>query len=414
MTRKSSWDEKKITSHLQQLPPVKDRRSKEEVFQAVQQKLEERETEDRGSLVGKKKSGWLLPAIASTAAVLLLLILLPSFLNNQQHLTSDSGGEQEASMENRTNEVNILMEDGEAGAVEEDADEAADNEEAADHSGEMNVTVQAETVLVPIPHTEQVEAAATVNPRTFVKREPLEMSEETGETLEEMLVYVLTSDQFGTADIFQGLQTVAFDEGDKAATLDFTEENRLESLAGDEYQQAYGTIVEVFSSYGLEEVRLTVNGEADVTFGPEGQLEKIELLPDNRGYYLYKAADGNRYFLRGAVVGEQIGDHSDTLFTFAETLEKMRSVRPDAWYDSAIPESVEFAEVVVDGDYATVELAPDSSFADDEQFRLMVSAIQLAASDFPLNYIEFEGAAVEQMTMNDVLYEQVEHLRLFD
>lgn len=68
----SKWNDEQITDKLQAMPDIKDRRSQQQIYTRLQERMH------------KKQVQWKTPALASFAALFILLILSPFFLQNFQ------------------------------------------------------------------------------------------------------------------------------------------------------------------------------------------------------------------------------------------------------------------------------------------------------------------------------------------
>lgn len=394
MTKKSQWDEHFLEEKLKELPPIKDRQSKDELFQAIQKKMNERNIEPVKPVVTKKSRPWFYPAVASAAAVFLILLIVPSLLQDGHFSTGDMDT---ADVERSGNdgEMGIMMDETEQ-AEEEFTEEAgiASMPEADDSSADE--PTETSFVTVPVPFSMDIWNEG-VNDGFRVAIVGLMVEEDkVGTELEDILLYGLTAMDLNGAVQFQGLQGIELNEEEKTVSLNFSEENRLESFATGETQTFWQALDELFGPYGYEKVRFYINGEPGVYVGQEGILKvEEELKTDNRGYYLYEYDDGNSYLLRSVMVNEPI-DANGELFTFAETLEKMGTVSDEAWYQSAIPSTVEFSEITVEGNEAIITLSEESQL-DAEQYDLLLEAVLLTATDFPIDYLTFMGGPIEEI-----------------
>src|SRR5699024_1545211 len=79
-------DEKHVVDELEQLPYVKDHRSKEEVYRKISSGFE---TQKRTGSNKRKRKTVIIPVIASAVALILLVVLLPSIFSNGMQQTSE-------------------------------------------------------------------------------------------------------------------------------------------------------------------------------------------------------------------------------------------------------------------------------------------------------------------------------------
>jgi hypothetical protein len=70
------WSDEKIEQHLKDLPPIKDRQSKQELFLKVQAKVHYKDTK------GKRLPTWSLPALATACALVIFGIFVPDLVKN--------------------------------------------------------------------------------------------------------------------------------------------------------------------------------------------------------------------------------------------------------------------------------------------------------------------------------------------
>lgn len=386
MKRLTEWEKQEVEGYLKQLPAVKDRRTKEEVFQAVQKKLMDEGVRKKQQKAILKENGkwrkftaWM-PAVA---AAVILLILLPSFLKDME----DSAGDI-----NMNGSLEVMEEQG-AG---DDNDFVIDDFIPLDFGG---VLFQEEKII-PVPTTLDVSFAdGTTEFQTFIDYKPLSFFSDK-EDVEGILVDILTSSP-GLETVFWGLQKIEMNEDKKIVTLDFSEENRLASLATGQKNTATSTVTEVFSLYGMEQVQFRVNGVLGVQYGGEGTVEGFDLLPENRGYYLY-TGENQDYLIRGVALEEPLRNQPDRLYTFPETLAKMKQVQSNAWYAPVIPAGIEIWVEEGAGSFV-IHIDSSGQSINEKEFLVMMRAILLAAADFSIDELVFEGEIVEAFTGMDAL-----------
>ncbi|MFA9556631.1 hypothetical protein ACERII_04885 [Evansella sp. AB-rgal1] len=391
MTR---WDDKKVEDHLQQLPPIKDRQSKEELFQAIQKKMADRGDLDSKPIKIKRRKTWVYPAIASVAALFLIVLLLPSMLNGggQQHLTGEDN--------NGVDEVN-----GNMGIMTENDDQnnmniAGSNETDEDQAGMAGITGipdEEAFISLPVPHLFHVnkltETGTGIFPIATIISKQFDPAAIEKASLEETLYYTLTSGEviWASFPLEEVIQSVEVNEEETIVTLDFVNERSIERLASSESDYLWQAFEQFFGFYGFETLQFTANGDPGVYWGQSGILETEWSLPnENRGYYRFRDEDGAQYLVRATVAEEPIEENGD-LLSFSETIEKMRVVSEGAWYESVIPVSVVIEDVVVQGEHAFVTLTDDSEFSDVEEYHLFIEALLLTASDFSIDYLTIEG-----------------------
>jgi hypothetical protein len=440
MSKRSNWDDGKIEESLKQFPAVKDNRSKDELFQSIQNQLDTTTTNKRNDLRKKKKRAWYYPAAAAAAAVFLIILVLPSLVSNeQQQMTTENynAGDMAGNGEPAGNNTPAVMD--EANSMEESLNESAsnnneevytaenenggmpanngevnnyavENEAAETNEGynnnnreeneeeELPVEEEAEQssyVTVPVPRTMEVATGNYRSGKVAFTGVVREFSESAG--LDDILFYSLTSEEFNWGYSLQGqLQDIDLMPDENTAVLDFSEDHRLMSLASEQENILRETLREIFGLYGFSTVILTVNGDPGVDFGQAGPIEELEdVTPVNRGYYLYKHENGESLFIRGAAAGEEMTDDSGNLLSFEDTLEKMKSVNDGAWYSPAIPEELELETSPGDNEITVTIENENSQFETAAEYDLLFESVILAASDFNFEYITFEGVLLD-------------------
>lgn len=397
---KSFWTTKEVEDYLRELPSIEDSQSKEELYLAIEAKMKEQsllDYKDEKRIIIKKKRFWQYPSyvMASLVAICLLIIISPSFIRDWQ----DSAGDMN---------VTEVME----GGVEDTANRVSEigGLEVAENYEEP---LSKRGLYIPVPYTLDVDMAGDSREfHTFIVREDMS---ELNSSIESILLDLLTSHPSTRNSVFDGLQNIIFDKEYKTVTLDFSEEYGMASLATGEMNTTTTTIMEVFSLYGMEEVRFTLNGESGIKYGGTGFVEGFDLLPHNRGYYLYEGYDGTHYFIRGVAVEEGLRNTPEQLLTFPETLEKMKRVQPGAWYQPAIPETVQIT-VEEEGRRAVISLQVEDvkNPISENEFERLIEAIQLAASDFYIEEVMLVGSLVYELTNAETLLLTVPSIRLPD
>ncbi|MBU9710415.1 GerMN domain-containing protein [Evansella tamaricis] len=389
MTRKSGWDEEKVEDYLRQLPPVKDKQNKEEIFQAIQTKLKDKQVQQSRKSKKIRTKTWFYPAIASIAAVFLILLILPSFLNDQQFSTED-----------HTNDGGTELTNGDSQEISGIQPENGSDEMgiAGITEGDMEGTIETtpedglNNIYTPIPKSVQVDKGDMIETHVFLVGERQEGS--AFDSLEDNLFFALNSEEFS----WSGVQSVSIQEDGIIATLDFSTENRrLESMSADEQKALTQAIQELFGFYGIEKVRLTTNGEPGVIYGQDGPLEDLPISYLNRGYYLFETEDGEQYLFRSVSVEQQFTTPTGDFLTFEQTIEKMKNVNELEWYHSPIPKDTEF-DIIHEGDTIRILFSDGSGMEDTKEYELFVESMLLTATDFDdVEYLIFENIDIESV-----------------
>ncbi|WP_096438449.1 hypothetical protein [Alteribacter populi] len=419
MTKKPRWNEKDIENTLKNLPPVKDRQSKDELFS----KIETRAAEHSFSRSKSRRSKtWIYPVIASAAAIFLLILIVPSFLTNenQQSLTLDSTEDRDQSNDESNDESTIFFSeddhDSEADSgseeesisgdeQEEAAQPKADQEAAEQDSDEVEVAEIEEENGEEVQETDFVNIpvaylyATTDRTIAAVKGEVVEADHQ----LSELLLEKLTSNDDDGQLTLEGLKNISFIDSE-TVQLDFAESEtaHYQSFSSNETNGYKAGIEELFATLGYERILLTTDEEPGFMFGAEGNVNSWEIREGKeiRGYLLFETDNGENLIVHSSQTIDEAVSSS-----FEETLNMMREF--DGGEDSPFLSPFSFIEdnneTVIDEvteEEGGVVITFDEQFLLDEhsvEQKQMLEAIIHTAAEFHYDYILFEGAGAEQV-----------------
>lgn len=184
-------------------------------------------------------------------------------------------------------------------------------------------------------------------------------------------------------DKLDELDSITVEEN--TASLYFTENEQLLSMASAEQIYLTETLHEISALYGIETIEFYSGDDLGIEFGQSGTVETMEVeVPDNRGYYVYGDIDGETTYISGVAAGEEVTNENGELMTFAETVEKMQSVQEHASYQAGISEAIEIVDVTVNDRIAEVHynVAGELNLEDFER------VLQLTALDFDFEHLE--------------------------
>ncbi|PYZ95491.1 hypothetical protein CR205_18325 [Alteribacter lacisalsi] len=448
MTKK--WDEREIEDTLHDLPPIKDRQSKEDLFA----KIEERAKEEPPQLRSRKKQKppWLYPAMASAAALFLIVLIVPSLLSNNngdQMLTLDSSEESTSGDDAASTPAGDMAEDSGVETTEEsgggqDADsytasddengngengvEVAENEEeetdesvASDDNGNGNggngdengedengteeeirtaelesIDSENSQVTVPVPY---VYTAANEEPVIALRHETVDSEDE----VEERLLEKLTSEEDENRFVLPGLTGIALSEnGSVELTFDETDEERYLGLSSYESIQYRQALDEVFASLGYDRIEVVIGEGEAFDFGQYGSEWHVREESNLNGYLLFDTGDDTLF-----VHASQLPSSDESAESFEEALEWMASYEDEGGessfrtpFPSAEPDDGNgvIEEVELHDSGATVSFDESLTFEEEnvDQYR-MLRAIIYTASDFDLEFVIFDGEGAEEV-----------------
>ena len=324
-----------------------------------------------------KKTYFLLLAIS------LLFLLLSCAQNGTEEEPDETGNETDTEEtdpvgnEDEEDSVSDPADEQETTSEETNEEEQSITEETIDRSvmiqGHRDFEVDGELLTYSIHRLDEQ------LPLEDVLMESLKLSEETNK--------------------LETLETIAIDG--TTASLHFTEDHELPSMASAEEWYLTETLFNISSLYGIETLEFYTGDVPGVEFGQTGKMETLEIeAPDNRGYYMYGEIDEETTYISGAAVQEEMTNESGDLMAFTETVESMQAVQESAFYQSGINEEIEIVDVTVNDAIAEVHYNISDS---QEGLADFENALQLAALDFKFEELHLNN--VEEGEMRIFLFD---------
>lgn len=179
-----------------------------------------------------------------------------------------------------------------------------------------------------------------------------------------------------------------------AASLYFTENEQLQSMASAEQLYFTDMLYDISSLYGIDTLHFYVGDEPGIDFGQTGRIETLEVeAPKSRGFYVYGDIDGTRTYISGVAAEEVMTNDDGDLMDFVETVNKMQSVQDSAAYHSGISEGIEIIDVSVHDALAEVHYNSPDAQTDISDFE---NVLQLAALDFHMQELHLINQEQEQ------------------
>lgn len=165
-----------------------------------------------------------------------------------------------------------------------------------------------------------------------------------------------------------------------AASLYFTENEQLQSMASAEQLYFTDMLHAISSLYGIETLEFYTGNEPGIEFGQTGTVERLDVeAPENRGFYVYGDIDGMRTYISGVSAEEIMTDEAGDLMDFPETVNKMKTVKDNSSYQPGIGAGIEIIDVTVNDAAAEVHYNLAEDQADITDFE---NVLQLTALDF--------------------------------
>ncbi|WP_078578043.1 hypothetical protein [Salipaludibacillus agaradhaerens] len=390
------WSEEDVEKTLTKLPPVQDRQTKDDLFQAIASRTE-KELPTRFS--PRKKKPWVFPAMASAAAVLLAILIIPPFFTSDNQLTTDNMNQEEANLNEtapvENNDLNDTDLDSHEVAVnnnEEELPEAPETPSIEDDDNEMlnehDEPAQVMTKPARVASVAYIAKSYSVGEGSsanhYITVEEYELDESVNR--EKALLTSVKESDTTSGHYLNSLQDVT-SSGD-TVQLHFTDTEALQALSSQEYAFIEEMFQEIVPLYGYNEVEFLVDEEPGLIFGPRGMAQSLDVTTHNRGYYLVE--ENNEVGLISARMAGEVMREDGTPLTFEQTVEKMATTEEEeGWYESAIPAPVEVTSVTIPGDTARVgyRIIEDGD-VEEEKLHLFFEALKLTAKSFTLDSLE--------------------------
>lgn len=309
------WNEEQIEKMLRGMPGAEDERSKEEVWQRLQQ---DPRLQTSSPAPKRKRKQWM-PFAAAAAALLLLALFMPSFLQKNDVATEDA----------KSSDYSL-----ETAEIEQSGDEAGpaafSGRSAVKHYALYPSALLNETAF----HIGLVSDQAAVVPVTLLLPNERVNKDLSGREMNSLALYETYAGAFD--------QTLLGFTSYHPYNAEFASENgRLlmkfpEDHAYDESSAALEmltlSVQETFIDF--DEIALLKEDGGPIEFDQVGEVEKpmkLAGLEKQQAYFVY---DNNG----GLFLSPNFGESFDTL---AEALDAMKET-PNDFYASAVPESVDF------------------------------------------------------------------------
>ncbi|SFQ30482.1 GerMN domain-containing protein [Salibacterium halotolerans] len=412
MKQNDHFSEERIKQSLEQLPRVKDKRPKEEIYQNIVQR----------SRTSKQKPGkkWVMPAFSAVAALVLLLVLIPNMmtLNNQSGSSTDNSSSSEENAEMNIQEGSEADSDAPP-ASDSGSDSSPDNgagreeraaesneqpqqqteieEEPAVNTGETNLSYDQYTNALTENQLDDSETAATIAvpdpeaklvvPVTFTAStgSKATLMDEKSENWNPVQVG-LAAPSFEGADWING-------GNNSLLEADFSEAATPYSSAQSE--MIVKSLDEMLRYTEENQVLLTDDGEAGVDLGAYGIVQNYRQKENNRGYYIYTSETNDQFLVSQQAAGMTNSRENGELFTLKETLEQMKSVPDNSPVGPSIPKEASIESAGGENTTAEVVFSEESSFGENTNLRWMIESILFTAADFGYEQVMFEGLSPE-------------------
>ncbi len=362
------WDDSEIEKLLQQVPDIKDNRSKEDILLRLQ-------SDDRLKMnsnnINKKVVKWLPAFVAVAALFILSIIVIPVFQNEEQEMavtekakldTANMDMNKDRSISNETNRATSVEDDNLSHYAIYPSDLTNETLWHIGLVGDAGMSVPV-TFLIPEAHIKH----------DFGNRKPttVDLYNIYANRLDEEALgfvdyhpYRGTFSTNGQTIIQQLLPNHAYDRS--SSSLDTFKQSILDTF------------------YDFDEVLFENNKQQRIEFnqvGKPSQPLKLTNGKNQQGYYKFKQSNSDEY------LASNFGEKFETL---AIALEKMKET-PNDVYTTVIPEGVDF-EVLPSKEYTTIQFTHslDLESLNGAEAMQLIEGILLTAASFNTQ-IKFEN-----------------------
>ncbi|MGY4691217.1 GerMN domain-containing protein [Salibacterium sp. K-3] len=405
MKRDDRASEERIKQSLEQLPQVKDKRPKEDIYHHIVKHPQ------RAKQKPVKK--WAMPAFSAAAALILLLVLIPNMItmNNQSGSSGESSSqpEEEADMnvmegskdqEEASREAS-RDESGSGGNADSDASTQSreqTEETEVEKEPEVNTEETALTYNNYVPALPEEERGASETVATIAVQDPdasivvpvtFTASSENKAALMDEKESGWNAAEFGLGNA--PLHEVNWVDGGENSFLEADFSDAETPVSSAQSDMMVKSMQEMLRYTEESQVLLTNDGEAGVDLGGYGMTENYREQEDNRGYYMYTSETNDQFLVSQQAADLENSGEDGKLFTLAETLEQMKSVPENSAAAPSIPEEVSIESAGGENGMAEIVFSEETGLEGDGSLRWMMEAILFTAADFGYEQVRFEG-----------------------
>lgn len=384
--KKSRWKEREIEDLLRQLPEVKDKRSKKEVFSRIE-----------GKQRRNRKKLWI-PRIVGIASLFLMMIIGSSLMigkdeSQEQEVNSHGNGKLAIS------ESKIILDKQEKHDIESNEKQEVKEDiegEPIEKNELKSKSQQVEKEKTPIRaiYSEDLQGKSTITlgvpdhqqnfivPLSFV----VDTIEET-EALDQVVKKMSTINEkkYGLSDYFPLDIKVSHVPTNNTANIEL----RAGSNLLDEDIVFLRTMEETLSYLNIDKVTFTTDGKSGASFAHAGTVIEEEIPQHkNRTFFLYHTDKSSSSFLVPSNIDYQ---------NMEEALQAAKEEPGIEGISSALPESLKWENLRYDGGLVTVELAQEGRLKNDSESLQGLEVILFTAKDFGYAKVKFENSPVEMV-----------------
>lgn len=378
--KKREWNEEQLQQLLQQLPSVRDKQSKKELYQNIYYKVQYK----------KKKRIWVAPTVATIAVLFISLALISPLLfqsitstneENAMDMASTSSSESTKAENNSGQELQMaessIAEDRNNEKVElsrKEIEQETFVTDADDSANFITVGLTDESLqnIIPVSFKEEagkeeLDQIETFNPDKFAEKlGPLRIAL-TNTDLEE--------------------------ENNNEIIINYKSDNG--SITGSGSEVAYKeSIIETFRWLGYKKANLFTNGVEGIEFSNYGQEEELEITETrNKAYLVYQYDESKAKLLVPS---------PESLPTIEEAIAIMKKGIDEQELKPSIQEHIGQIDIKEDGERLEIDFKQNANVENNEESIIMLESILLTAKDFGYETVQFNGTKEKEIGVMDV------------
>jgi Sporulation and spore germination len=354
--KKFRWNDECLQYTLQQMPIIKDHRSKEEVYRQL---MKARKT--------ARLKAWFLPSLASIVAVMIVVVIsVPSLPFTKQTEEKSDKSVVTLQADQRSNMSQPLLS---ANQYSEFPSHIVTKEALNDQDvAVLGLPDQQSQIVIPI--------SVPVPKHESVKRQL-----ETAKTQ-------IDEQKWGVSKRLLNGVTMVPSRESKRVWLVYVSKQHPVFLEGRVSESLFlSSIEETIRWMGGKKIRFFTENKEGMKLSHAGYIKSMEIPKKKRAYYLYQLSSSHPVYLVPS---------SQHFPTFLKALRQMQK-DISASLRSTIPHGVKIEKVDVQHDHVVVQFTEDSKLDVSPSVCWMVEAILLTAKEFGFRSVTFMGGNVKQI-----------------
>lgn len=381
--KKFRWKENEIEDMLRQLPQIKDKRSKEEVVVGIDNKKRKRRIKQ-----------WI-PLIAGIASLFIMMIIGSSLITEKEEYSSQTE-EIIGNGKLATNESEILRDQQhqyddktkqkghDLNKEESNLREETEFKSHTQKEGRRNISTGAiyseeledkSIITLGVPDDQR----NFIIPISFIV-DHFDETDALNQVVKKMSE--INEKYYGLSDYFPLDIKVTKDTINNTAHFEFPTDSKLL----DEDILFLRTMEETLAYLKIDKMTFATGSRPGALFAHAGLLEEEEIPQHkNRTYLLYQKDESSPKFL--------VPSHLD----YQKLEEAIHAAKEDPGIEGvspAIPESLKWKNISIDGDLVTVELASVAELGDNIESLRALEVILFTVKDFGYKRVKFKDAPI--------------------